>query len=126
MTCVFPSLSAGKTASTTRPGTVDTSAAFTPPTWTTRNASLPCRWTARIWLLADPPYSIEDCERYGTRTVKRDRVAQALARLPEGAHMARLDQVLPMCRKNVFNVEAVIGMVKSTSHRLRVTMVFRR
>ena len=30
MTCVFPSLSACKTASTTRPGTVDTNAAFNP------------------------------------------------------------------------------------------------
>src|SRR5688500_10251527 len=32
-------------------------------------------------VLADPPYSIEDCERYGTSMVKRNRVMAALQRL---------------------------------------------
>lgn len=77
-------------------------------------------------VLADPPYSVEDCEHYGTSMVKRNRVMRALAGLPEGAHIVWLDQVLPMYRKNVFSVEAVIGMVKSTNHRFRVITIFKR
>jgi hypothetical protein len=77
-------------------------------------------------VLADPPYSIEDCDHYGTSMVKRNRVMRALAGLPEGAHVVWLDQVLPMYRKDTFSVEAVIGMVKSTNHRFRVITIFRR
>ncbi len=77
-------------------------------------------------VLADPPYSVEDCEHYGTSMVKRNRVMRALAGLPAGAHVVWLDQVLPMYRKDTFTVEAVIGMVKSTNHRFRVVTIFRR
>ena len=77
-------------------------------------------------VLADPPYSVEDAERYQTTMVKRNLVMRALQRLPVGAHIVWLDQVLPMYRKDAFDQEAVIGMVKSTNHRFRVTTVFRR
>lgn len=77
-------------------------------------------------VLADPPYSIEDAERYQTTMVKRNTVMRALSRLQPGAHVIWLDQVLPMYRKADFAVEAVIGMVKSTNHRFRVVTVFRR
>lgn len=78
-------------------------------------------------VLADPPYSVEDAERYRTTMVKRNTVLRALARgLRPGARTVWLDQVLPMYRKDEWAVEAVIGMVKSTNHRFRVTTVFRR
>lgn len=77
-------------------------------------------------VLADPPYSVEDAERYQTTMVKRNTVLSALRRLSPGAHVVWLDQVLPMYRKDAFDVEAVIGMVKSTNHRFRVVTVFRR
>lgn len=77
-------------------------------------------------VLADPPYSVEDAEHYQTAMVKRNVVMQALQRLKPGAHVVWLDQVLPMYRKDAFNVEAVIGMVKSTNHRFRVMTVFGR
>lgn len=77
-------------------------------------------------VLADPPYSVEDCERYQTTMVKRNVVMQALARLSPGAHVVWLDQVLPMYRRDTFSIEAVIGMVKSTNHRFRVVTIFRR
>jgi hypothetical protein len=77
-------------------------------------------------VLADPPYSVEDAERYGTTMVRRNTVLKALQRVPSGAHVAWLDQVLPMYRKDAWAVEAVIGMVKSTNHRFRVLTVFRR
>ena len=77
-------------------------------------------------VLADPPYSIEDAERYQTTMIKRNVVMRALQRLPSGAHVAWLDQVLPMYRKDAFAIDGVIGMVKSTNHRFRVVTLFRR
>jgi hypothetical protein len=77
-------------------------------------------------ILADPPYSIEDAERYQTTMVKRNSVMRALQRAAAGTHIVWLDQVLPMYRKDAFAVDAVIGMVKSTNHRFRVVTVFRR
>lgn len=78
-------------------------------------------------VLADPPYSIEDCDHYQTTMVKRNKVMSALGRgLSPGAHVVWLDQVLPMYRKDQFALEGVIGMVKSTNHRFRVVTIFRR
>lgn len=77
-------------------------------------------------VLADPPYSVEDAEHYQTTMVKRNVVMKALARLPAGAHVVWLDQVLPMYRKDTFAIEACIGMVKSTNHRFRMITIFRR
>ncbi len=77
-------------------------------------------------VLCDPPYSVEDAKRYQTTMVKRNLVLKALQRLPAGAHVVWLDQVLPMYRKDAFAMEGVIGMVKSTNHRFRVVTMFRR
>jgi hypothetical protein len=77
-------------------------------------------------VLCDPPYSVEDAERYKTTMVKRNLVMQALGRLTPGAHVVWLDQVLPMYRKDTFAIDAVIGIVKSTNHRFRVMTIFRR
>lgn len=77
-------------------------------------------------VLADPPYSVEDCDHYGTSMVKRNAVMRALQRLPSGAHVVWLDQVLPMYRKDEFAVEATIGMWKSTNHRFRGITIFRK
>jgi hypothetical protein len=77
-------------------------------------------------VLADPPYSVEDAERYQTSMIKRNTVMSAQRRLSPGAHVVWLDQVLPMFQKDIFAVEAVIGMVKSTNHRFRVITIFER
>jgi hypothetical protein len=77
-------------------------------------------------ILADPPYSVEDAERYQTTMVKRNTVMRALQRASAGTHIVWLDQVLPMYRKDIFAIGAVIGMVKSTNHRFRVVTVFER
>ena len=77
-------------------------------------------------VLADPPYSIEDADRYQTTMVKRNRVMKSLGGLSSGSHVVWLDQVLPMYRKDTFCMEAVIGMVKSTNHRFRVITIFKR
>jgi len=77
-------------------------------------------------VLADPPYSVEDADHYQTTMVKRNVVMRALRRLPTGAHIVWLDQVLPMYRKDFFEQEATIGMWKSTNHRFRGITIFRR
>jgi hypothetical protein len=77
-------------------------------------------------ILADPPYSVEDADRYQTTMVKRNTVLRALQRVTPGTHIVWLDQVLPMYRKDSFAIDAVIGMVKSTNHRFRVVTIFRR
>jgi len=77
-------------------------------------------------VLADPPYSVEDADRYQTTMVKRNAVMAALRGLSPGTHVVWLDQVLPMYRKDAFAIDAVIGMVKSTNHRFRMVTVFRR
>lgn len=78
-------------------------------------------------VLADPPYSVEDAERYQATMVKRNVVLRSLAAgMRAGAHLVWLDQVLPMYRKDEWIIEAVIGMVKSTNHRFRMTTIFRR
>ena len=38
----------------------------------------------------------------------------------------REDQVLPMFRKDTFNLVGAIGIVRSTNHRFRVAAIFKR
>lgn len=78
-------------------------------------------------IMADPPYSVEDCEHYGTAMVNRNMVVSGMAKAAEpGTHLVWLDQVLPMHRKDEWAVDARIGMVKSTNHRFRVVTIFRK
>jgi len=79
------------------------------------------------FVLADPPYSVEDADHYQTTMIKRNVVMKNLGeRLRSGSIVVWLDQVLPMYRKDQFQIEAVIGMVKSTNHRFRVVTIFKR
>ena len=77
-------------------------------------------------VMADPPYSVEDAEHYQTSMIKRNKVFQALAGMKPGAHVIWLDQVLPMWRKEVFDLIGIVGIVRSTNHRFRCMAVFRR
>ena len=78
-------------------------------------------------ILADPPYSVEDAEHYGPTMVKRNKVMRALgAKAAAGTHVVWLDQVLPMFRKDQWELIGVIGMVKSTNHRFRVVTLFEK
>jgi hypothetical protein len=78
-------------------------------------------------ILADPPYSVEDAVRYHTTMVTRNLVLRSLAAgVTEGTRLVWLDQVLPMYRKDEWDIEAAIGMYKSTNHRFRGITIFRR
>jgi hypothetical protein len=79
------------------------------------------------FVLADPPYSESDANRYGQSMVNRNKVVAALsAGLPTGAFIVWLDQVRPMYSKAVLKNEAVIGIIGSTNARFRVVSVFRK
>jgi hypothetical protein len=78
-------------------------------------------------ILADPPYSAEDADHYGTPLVSRNQVVKVLAeRMSPGAHLAWLDQAQPMYRKDTLKPEAAIGIVRSTMHRYRCLLIWRR
>ena len=78
-------------------------------------------------IYADPPYSVEDCEHYGTIMIARNKVVSECAKvMKSGCLLVWLDQVLPMYRKDEFRVIGRIGMVKSTNHRFRVVTIFER
>ena len=77
-------------------------------------------------ILADPPYSDDDATHYGTTMVKRNVVMKALERVRPGTYIVWLDQVLPQYRKDHYKLEACIGIMKSTNHRFRMVVVFRK
>ena len=78
-------------------------------------------------ILADPPYSVEDCDHYKTSMVKRNKVMKALgSRAIKDTIVVWLDQVLPMYKKIEWKIIGVIGMVKSTNHRFRVITIFQK
>lgn len=78
-------------------------------------------------ILADPPYSVEDAEHYKPTMVKRNKVMRALgSKAKKGTHVVWLDQVLPMYRKDQWDMTGIIGMVKSTNHRFRVVTIFEK
>jgi len=78
-------------------------------------------------ILADPPYSGEDAERYGTPMVDRRRVfAECTRVLMPGGNLIWLDMVHPMYRKSDLRLWGTIAVVRSTNHRVRMVTMFER
>ena len=78
-------------------------------------------------IMADPPYSSEDCLHYGTPMVNRSKVvSEAVLVLQSGGYIVWLDQVLPMYRKDTVELVGTIGLIRSTNHRFRVVSIFRK
>lgn len=96
------------------------------PTWRGSVLDLPTEWTGRFDLvLADPPYSQADAERYGTAMPRRQHVTAALRRVTRaGGVLVWLDTCWPMHRKDVWRTWGHIGLVRSTNHRVRLVSMF--
>jgi hypothetical protein len=78
-------------------------------------------------ILADPPYSIEDCDRYGCCMINRNKVLKEASKyLVKGGFIVWLDQVLPLYKKVDIKPVGYIGMVKSTNHRFRIITIFQK
>ena len=76
-------------------------------------------------ILADPPYSVEDADRYKTTMIKRNKVMDVLGRRANpNTIVVFLDQVLPQFRKVDWAIIGLIGMMKSTNHRFRMVVIF--
>lgn len=86
-------------------------------------------------VLADPPYSGEDAEHYGTPMINRNKIMRELEMVRAGTHVVWIDQAWPMYSKNMFdlegvigqfNLDAAIGVIRSTNHRVRMVFIFCR
>ena len=76
---------------------------------------------------ADPPYSNEDADHYGTCMVNRNKVvSEGYKVLRVGGFLVWLDQVLPMYRKTELKMVGKIGLIRSTNHRFRVVCIFQK
>lgn len=76
---------------------------------------------------ADPPYSDEDANHYGTPMVDRKQVVSECYKiLKPGGFLVWLDQVFPMFRKAEFKLVGTIGLVRSTNHRVRIAFIFQK
>jgi hypothetical protein len=78
-------------------------------------------------ILADPPYTLEDANHYGTPMINRNTVIKEVEKIltPNG-YLIWLDQVLPMFRKDQLHLCGLIGIVRSTNHRFRVSCWFKK
>jgi hypothetical protein len=78
-------------------------------------------------VMADPPYSATDAERYGTRMVDRRKVLHEAARVTAaGGHLVWLDTVMPMFAKRDWHWWGAIGIVRSSNHRVRFVFMFEK
>lgn len=78
-------------------------------------------------ILADPPYSEHDAQRYNTLMIDRRKVLAALAGIaPPGGYLAWLDTVWPMHSKTQWVTVGRILVQRSTNHRARVLSLFER
>lgn len=76
-------------------------------------------------VLADPPYSAADAEKYDTPMVNRGKVLRALRKVTRaGGNLVWLDQVWPMHRKVDWQCWAHVALVRSTNHRVRLVSAF--
>jgi SAM-dependent methyltransferase len=78
-------------------------------------------------IYADPPYSGEDADKYGTPMVNRNKVVKECAKvLKPGGLLVWLDCVYPMYSKKDLQLIGTVGLIRSTNHRFRVICVYRK
>lgn len=89
--------------------------------------ALPFRDRTFDLVLADPPYSRDDAKRYGVPMPNRRQVLRELHRVVEpGGVLVWLDCALPMYRKVDWDWFGAVGLARSTNHRFRSVVMFRR
>lgn len=78
-------------------------------------------------VLADPPYSSADAEKYGTKMINRGKVTRTLAQVTApGGFLCWLDTCWPMHNKRDWVTVGRIYIQRSTNHRVRKLTIFRR
>lgn len=78
-------------------------------------------------IYADCPYTDEDANKYGVPLINRNVVVKECQKvLAPGGFLIWLDQVFPMHKKTDLKICGLIGMVRSTNHRVRTVFIFRK
>lgn len=71
-------------------------------------------------IIADPPYTNEDADHYGSPMINRNKVLKECVKILEvGGYIMWLDMTLCMYRKNELLRCISIGVERSTNHRFR-------
>lgn len=78
-------------------------------------------------IYADPPYSSEDANKYGTPMINRNKVVKECWKVlkPKGL-LVWLDCIYPMYSKKEMKLVGTIGVIRSTNHRFRVILIYRK
>ncbi len=78
-------------------------------------------------ILADPPYTRKDAERYGTPMPNKAKVVRECAKVIKvGGYLVWLDVFWPIYRKAEWRLEGTICLLRSTNRRVRGIFIFRR
>jgi len=78
-------------------------------------------------IFADPPYTKDDADKYGTDMPNRLAVMRSASKIARpGALMVWLDLFKPMYRKTEWKQVGTIGLERSTNHRIRGIWLFER
>ncbi|HEY1199273.1 MAG TPA: class I SAM-dependent methyltransferase [Thermoplasmata archaeon] len=78
-------------------------------------------------ILADPPYSPADAEKYGAKMPNVPKVVSACAEILEpGGYLGWLSTTWPMFSKERLSLVGHVAIIRSTMHRTRSWFVFRR
>jgi hypothetical protein len=97
------------------------------PTVTADACNLPFTAGAFSFVMADPSYSVEDSQKYGTPHPHKKQVLHELARIVKpGGHLAWLDIPKPMYKKSEWTPWGTIGVLRSTNHRGRFVFLYER
>ncbi len=78
-------------------------------------------------IIADPPYSEEDANKYGTPMVNRNAIVKECVKvLKPGGHLVWLDMVYPMYSNKELQLVGTIGIIRSTNHRVRAVFIYQK
>lgn len=78
-------------------------------------------------VLADPPYSQADADKYSCKMPNRKKTLHEIYRIlkPNG-YCVWLDVMMPMYRRSEFEMVGSIGLLRSTNHRVRMIFIWKK
>ena len=78
-------------------------------------------------ILADPPYSEEDANKYGVPMVSRHKVFKECEKILEkNGVVCWLDMICPMWKKDNLEMFLTVGIIRSSNHRFRIVTGFQK
>jgi len=78
-------------------------------------------------ILADPPYSKADFEKYGNKTVNKMQVLKNIyPLLVDGGYLVWLDLMTPIYRKDMYDFCGTIGLYTGTNRKIRLISIFKK